>query len=33
MLIQRFEDCDIVEVDEISDTVRGQGREGSTGKN
>lgn len=33
MLIQRFEDCDIVEVDEISNTVRGQGREGSTGKN
>lgn len=31
MIIQKFEDCDILEVDEISDTVRGEGREGSTG--
>ena len=31
MIIQKFEDCDIVEVDELTDTVRGSGREGSTG--
>ncbi len=32
MIIQKFEDCDILEVDElINDTVRGEGREGSTG--
>jgi dUTP pyrophosphatase len=31
MIIQKFEHCDILEVDEISDTVRGAGREGSTG--
>lgn len=31
MIIQKFEDCDIVEVSELSDTVRGVGREGSTG--
>ena len=31
MVIQKFEHCDIVEVDEISETVRGVGREGSTG--
>jgi len=31
MLIQKFEHCDIVEVDELSETVRGSGREGSTG--
>lgn len=31
MIIQKFEDCDIVEVGELSDTVRGDGREGSTG--
>lgn len=31
MLIQKFEHCDILEVDELSDTVRGEGREGSTG--
>ena len=31
MIIQKFEHCDILEVDEISDTVRGVGREGSTG--
>ena len=31
MLIQKFEHCDILEVDELSETVRGAGREGSTG--
>ena len=31
MLIQKFEHCDIVEVEELSETVRGYGREGSTG--
>lgn len=31
MLIQKFEHCDIVEVQELSETVRGTGREGSTG--
>ena len=31
MLIQKFEHCDIVEVDGLSDSVRGDGREGSTG--
>ena len=31
MLIQKFEHCDIVEVEELTDTVRGAGREGSTG--
>jgi dUTP pyrophosphatase len=31
IIIQKFEDCDIVEVSELSDTVRGEGREGSTG--
>lgn len=31
MLIQKFEDCDIVEVSNLSETVRGEGREGSTG--
>lgn len=31
MIIQKFEDCDIVEVAELSDTARGEGREGSTG--
>ena len=31
MLIQKFEHCDIVEVAELTDTVRGAGREGSTG--
>ena len=31
MVIQKFEHCDIVEVDDISKTVRGEGREGSTG--
>ena len=32
MVIQKFEHCDIVEVSEISPTVRGDRREGSTGK-
>lgn len=31
MIIQKFEDCEIVETSELSDTVRGSGREGSTG--
>lgn len=31
MVIQKFEHCDIVEVSKLSDTVRGVGREGSTG--
>ena len=31
MLVQKFEHCDIVEVEELSETVRGHGREGSTG--
>lgn len=31
MLIQKFEHCDIMEVSELSKTVRGEGREGSTG--
>jgi len=31
MLIQKFKHCDIVEVDKVSETVRGVGREGSTG--
>lgn len=33
MIIQKFEDCELIEVAELSDTVRGEGREGSTGKN
>jgi dUTP pyrophosphatase len=32
MIIQKYEHCDILEVDELSDTVRGEGREGSTGR-
>jgi dUTP pyrophosphatase len=32
MLVQKFEHCDILEVDELSQTVRGHGREGSTGR-
>ena len=32
MIIQKFEYCDILEVEELSETVRGSGREGSTGK-
>lgn len=31
MIIQKFEHCDILEVSDLSDTVRGDGREGSTG--
>jgi dUTP pyrophosphatase len=31
MIIQNFEDCEIEEINEMSDTVRGEGREGSTG--
>ncbi|MEK7081125.1 MAG: dUTP diphosphatase [Patescibacteria group bacterium] len=31
MLIQKFEHCEIIEVNKISETVRGAGREGSTG--
>ena len=31
MIIQKFEHCEISEVDKISETVRGAGREGSTG--
>jgi dUTP pyrophosphatase len=31
MIIQKFEHCDIVEVEELSETARGYGREGSTG--
>ncbi|MFA6520193.1 MAG: dUTP diphosphatase [Candidatus Paceibacterota bacterium] len=31
MIIQKFDHCDIEEVQEISETVRGSGREGSTG--
>lgn len=32
MIIQKFEDCEIEEVNEMSETVRGEGREGSTGQ-
>jgi dUTP pyrophosphatase len=32
MVVQKFEHCDIVEVDQISETVRGERREGSTGR-
>ena len=31
MIIQKFEHCDIIEVEELTETVRGHGREGSTG--
>lgn len=31
MLVQKFEHCEIEEVEELSETVRGEGREGSTG--
>ena len=31
MIIQKFEHCDIIEVNELTETVRGTGREGSTG--
>ena len=32
MIIQKFEDCDIVQVEQLSDTVRGEDGFGSTGK-
>jgi dUTP pyrophosphatase len=32
MIIQKFEHCEIEEVSEISETVRGEQREGSTGQ-
>ena len=32
MIIQKFEHCDTLEVDELTKTARGAGREGSTGK-
>ncbi len=32
MIIQKFEHCDIEEVVDLTETVRGEGREGSTGK-
>lgn len=31
MLVQKFEHCEIIEADELSETIRGEGREGSTG--
>lgn len=31
MVLQKYEHCDILEVDKLSDTERGEGREGSTG--
>ncbi len=31
MIIQKFEDYEIEEINEMSETVRGEGREGSTG--
>ena len=31
MIVQKFEHCDIIEVRDLSETVRGVGREGSTG--
>jgi dUTP pyrophosphatase len=31
LIIQKFDHCDITEVEEISETTRGAGREGSTG--
>lgn len=31
IIIQKFEDCTLEEITELSDTVRGDGREGSTG--
>ncbi len=33
MIIQKYEDCDIVEVADLASSVRGEGREGSTGHN
>ena len=32
MIIQKFEDCDIVQVEQLSYTIRGEGGFGSTGK-
>lgn len=32
MVVQKFLDCEIVEADFLSETIRGEGREGSTGK-
>lgn len=31
MIIQKFEHCDIVEITDLSETARGDGKEGSTG--
>lgn len=31
MIIQKFEDCELLEINELSSTIRGEGREGSTG--
>lgn len=31
IIIQKFEDCSLVETENLSETVRGRGREGSTG--
>ncbi|HEU0085704.1 MAG TPA: dUTP diphosphatase [Candidatus Paceibacterota bacterium] len=31
MIVQKFEHCEILEVDEVSESIRGEGREGSTG--
>lgn len=31
MIIQEFKDCDLVEIKEMSETIRGLGKEGSTG--
>jgi dUTP pyrophosphatase len=31
MVVQKYEHCDILEVSELSETLRGEGREGSTG--
>jgi dUTP pyrophosphatase len=31
MIIQKFEDCNLVETETLSDSARGGGREGSTG--
>jgi dUTP pyrophosphatase len=32
MLIQKFETCELVEINELSETIRGEGREGSNGQ-
>lgn len=32
MIIQKFEDCEVVWASELTETIRGDGREGSTGK-